>query len=73
MSLDSKSWPKFIWDQPTILPPPGVKPNLVNPYTLHPYGVLTQSVCLTIATLLVWIRIWTKKFVLDGLGWEDCG
>jgi hypothetical protein len=73
MALDPKSWPKWIWDQPTIPAPPGVTPNLVNPYTMHPYNVLTQSVCLTIATLLVWIRIYTKKFVLDGLGWEDCG
>lgn len=49
---------------PTRPPPPGVVPNFVNPYLLQPYDVHCQSVCLTNATLLVYVGIYTKVWVL---------
>ena len=64
------------WEQtgqlPTILPPPGVRPNFVNPVSLHQYNILTQAVCLSLTTIFVCMRMWTKAVVLKRVGSEDC-
>ena len=56
---------------PSVPPPPGVTANLKNPESLQRWDVLTQSVCLTVATTLVAIRVYTKARVLKSLGWDD--
>ncbi|KAL8792392.1 MAG: hypothetical protein Q9195_005006 [Heterodermia aff. obscurata] len=58
-------------DDPIIDPPPGVVANLQNPYSLQKYDILCQTVCLTIATILISIRLYTKWRVLHSLGRDD--
>lgn len=59
-----------ILDGPALAPPPGVKPNFVNPDNLaHPELAVLQ---LTIATLVVLMRIYTKLGVLRKMQAEDC-
>ena len=59
-----------ILDGPALAPPPGVKPNFVNPDNLaHPGLEVLQ---LTIATLVVLMRIYTKLGVLRKMQAEDC-
>jgi hypothetical protein len=59
-----------ILDGPALAPPPGVKPNFVNPDNLaHPGLAVLQ---LTIATLVVLMRIYTKLGVLRKMQAEDC-
>ena len=53
-------------------PPPGVTPNLVDPYSQTDLLVATIVVCLTIATPLLWARLYTKFFVTRMPGWDDC-
>lgn len=55
-----------------IEPPPGVTPNLIHPVSLRKYNVLGQTVCLTISTLLVWMRMYSKLCLIKSVGWEDC-
>ena len=55
----------------TVPPPPGVIPNFENPESKHIYNVICQSVCLSIATTLVLIRVYTKVCLLKIPGWED--
>ena len=57
---------------PTIPAPPGEVSNFNTTVSLHLYDDLTQSVCLTIATVLIFIRIWTKWRILNVCGWDDC-
>ncbi|KAJ8105749.1 hypothetical protein OPT61_g9993 [Boeremia exigua] len=56
-------------DGPALAPPPGVTPNFVNPANLsHPELAVLQ---LTLATLVVWMRIYTKLRVLKRMLAED--
>jgi len=56
---------------PAAPAPPGEVSNLTNPYSLHRYDVVTQTVCFTMATLLVSMRIYTKTMILRHPGWDD--
>ena len=59
-----------ILDGPALAPPPGVKPNFVNPSNLaHPELAVLQ---LAIATFVVVMRIYTKLGVLRKMQAEDC-
>ena len=60
------------WLQGPAFVPKGVIPNLDDPPSLHKYDALCQSFCLTIATLSVFMRLFTKKYVLRSLSWDDC-
>lgn len=55
-----------------VVPPPGVTPNFINPYSQRNYSIITLIICLTVGTLLVWIRIYTKLCIIKSHGWEDC-
>ncbi|KAM0795178.1 hypothetical protein BDR22DRAFT_894428 [Usnea florida] len=54
-----------------IPPPPGLTSNYVNPPSKAVWGTVTTSVCLTVATLLVAMRMYTKFKVLKNIGWDD--
>jgi len=57
---------------PTLAPPPGVIANFDDPYSLQRYDILCQTLCFTVTTLLLAIRIYTKIHVLRRPGWDDC-
>lgn len=63
----------LLLQSPTIPPPPGVTPNLVNPPA---YGVdewtFSASVCLSVTTLIVAIRVYTRLCLSRTRLWEDC-
>lgn len=56
----------------TIPPPPGYTSNFLNPPSKASWDVVTQVVCLTLATLLVAMRMYTKLKVLKNPGSDDC-
>ena len=58
-------------DDPLLDPPPGVVADLQNPYSLQKYDILCQTICLTVATTLLCIRLYTKWRVLHSLGRDD--
>ena len=53
-------------------PPPGITPNFVDPISLKKYDICGQTVCLTISTLAVWMRMYSKLRLIKAVGWEDC-
>lgn len=55
-----------------LKPPPGIKPNFDNPYSLGPYNTLCQAACLTVSTILVSLRMFVKFHVTKAVGIEDC-
>ena len=62
--------------QPTIIPalppPPGVRSNFVNPYSLRPFNDICQAFCLSLTTIAVFVRIYTNSHNSRGLAADDC-
>lgn len=52
-------------------PPPGVLPDFHDPPNLDVFVALTITLCVTIATVAVLLRMYTKVFILRALAWED--
>ena len=59
---------------PGLAPPrPDIVPNFIDPYSRAYLIVTTTAVTLTVTTVLVLIRTYTKRFInKTGLGWDDC-
>ena len=57
---------------PALPPPPGVVPDFTGPAEGVTTLLFTQLFCLVIATLFVWMRIYTKLCVMRCHAWEDC-
>lgn len=57
---------------PAAPPPPGVKPNFVDPPGSH-YEIysVTLAMCFT-ATFFLVIRLYTRGILLRALGLDDC-
>ena len=55
------------------LPPPeGVTPNFVNPYSIQPALIGTLVAALSVSTIFVFLRMYTKLFIRKSTGLEDC-
>ena len=59
-------------DGPAMAPPPGIKPNFVNPPNLDKEFYIDLILCLTISVLAVCMRVWTKARVMRKFQIEDC-
>lgn len=58
---------------PLFPPPPDVVLSTTSPSpSLQKYDILCQSLCLTVVTTLIAVRIHTKGRILKTLGWDDC-
>ncbi|MCJ1375713.1 hypothetical protein MMC20_006950 [Loxospora ochrophaea] len=56
------------------LPPPeGVTPNFVNPYSIQPALIGTLVAALSVSTIFVFLRMYTKLFIRKSTGLEDSG
>lgn len=62
---------KEILEGPGLKPPPNVIPNLINPPTKQHINLLCQVTCLTLSSVFVLIRMYTKIYVMKNHGWED--
>lgn len=36
------------------------------------WDVVCQAICLSVSTILVLLRLWTKVHIVRSSGWEDC-
>ena len=52
-------------------PPPGITPNFVNPPSTQTTIIAIMVACLVVTTVCVALRLYTKLYVLQKLGWED--
>lgn len=55
-----------------LRPPSGVTPNFVDPYSLRGYFILTFVMCVTITTIFISMRLYTKIIIIKAHEWEDC-
>lgn len=59
-------------DSPALVPPPGVRPDFFDPGNLHVVIISDLALCISISTLVFWMRMYTKLFIIRKTGWEDC-
>ncbi len=57
--------------QPTILAPPGVTPNYVNPDTISNQVTITSLTLMVISGIFVTTRLGVKWRVVKKWGWDD--
>lgn len=59
-------------DGPALHPPPGVSSNFVNPENFKAFMTVILALCISISTLVFWMRMYTKFYIFGKTGWEDC-
>jgi hypothetical protein len=59
-------------ETPAFPPPPGVIPNFVNPDSQDTATIVLHTVCLTLTTFFIVMRVYTRHFISLWLGWDDC-
>lgn len=57
---------------PAAPPPAGLTSDFTDPANLHLVGTVVLIICLTLSTLAVLMRMYTKLFVVRSLAPEDC-
>lgn len=57
---------------PAAPPPAGVTSDFTDPANLHLIGTVVLIICLTLSTLAVLMRMYTKLFVIRSIAPEDC-
>lgn len=57
---------------PASPPPPGVTPNFDHPDSIVDSFMATNAACLAIAVLFLALRLYTRIFIVNSLGWDDC-
>ena len=63
---------EILLNMPAVPPPAGIIPNLDNPPSIDTICYTTFSLCLSLASLAVGIRLYTKSFVIRCIAYEDC-
>ena len=56
---------------PAGRPPPGVKPNFVDPPSLKGSVIAVNVVFMALATTVVALRIYTRRVLIKRFGWDD--
>lgn len=57
---------------PAGTPPAGVQSNFDNPANLNTIIYLTKTIALTLTTVAIFIRIYTRHVIIRSLGYDDC-
>ena len=57
---------------PAGTPPAGVQPNFDNPANLNTIIIIIKTIALTLTTLAVLIRIYTRQRLTHSIGYDDC-
>jgi hypothetical protein len=57
---------------PAMQPPPGMESNFDNPETMYPIVLGVAIATMTLMTIVVAIRIFTKAFIMRDMRIEEC-
>jgi hypothetical protein len=57
---------------PALTPPPGVEANFVDSYNMRSMSLARNIAIISITTLAVWMRLFTKVEIVKKLHVEDC-
>ena len=55
-----------------IAAPPGVTPNFLNPPSAQNTNIICQAACLSLSTIVVWLRLYTRIRITRSLVLADC-
>ena len=61
-----------IYNTPAEAPPPGVVPNLVNPFYQSTDFLVTYILCLAVSAIAAALRVFTKLYLMKQFRAEDC-
>lgn len=62
----------FLANYSALLPPDGVMPNFVDPYTRGPVIIIVGSILVVLMILFVVVRIYVKMCINRKMHWDDC-
>lgn len=57
---------------PALNPPPGVAPDFVDPATRANLTLISCAAIVAVMILFVMLRMYTKIYVIQTTGWDDC-
>jgi hypothetical protein len=57
---------------PALDPPPGVTPDFVDPATRANLTLVSCAGIVAVMILFVMLRMYTKIYVIQTTGWDDC-
>ena len=63
---------RALLDGPAMVPPPGAVPNLIDPPSLRRVVITMLTLFMTLSTLFILMRMYTKIFLLRKTAFEDC-
>ena len=69
--MDSPSVWTIIQNEPLLLPPPGVTPNLKDPESRADEIFVTGGICLALILLFAAVRLYAKVNALRKWTWDD--
>ena len=72
MAINSADIQAMVLKGPAMAPPNGQKTNFVDPPNIYAYYILTTTMCVTISTLALAMRMYTKISIMRRFGREDC-
>lgn len=70
--MDSNTLVATLMEGPGLMPPPGVVPNFIDPYSCQDYGFLELGLCLGLSTVLIGVEAYTKLAIVKSVRREDC-
>ena len=62
----------FAKNLPALPPPKGVDSQFDHPRSLAPSIIAVNATFLPLMIIAVGVRLYTRKFVANALGWDDC-
>ena len=57
---------------PLLAPPPNVVPNFVDPESRAYQMYIGMGVCIGIASIFMFLRLYVKVFISQTWNWDDC-
>ena len=57
---------------PAQFPPPGITSDFVHPVTRGKDLIIACTLCISLMTVCVAVRFYTKIFIKHAWGWDDC-
>lgn len=72
MSSSPANSAQQLQNAPALKPPPGVRPNFVNPPSYESTIVALEGVFLALMLIALSVRVYVRTRITKSIGWDDC-